>query len=383
MKEDYIVFGGPRIEEDEIEEVVKTLRSGWIGTGPKVREFENEFAKYIGADFAIAVNSCTAALHLSLIAYGIGEGDEVIVPVLTFAASANVVLHCGATPVFVDVDKEHMTIDIEDVKRKITSKTKAIIPVHFAGMACDMKNLKKLADRNNLVIINDAAHAIETEYYGEKIGSLTDISCFSFYVTKNLITGEGGMITTNNEEIAQKLRIYSLHGMSKDAWKRFSDDGYKHYQVVYPGYKYNMTDLQASLGLHQLKKIDKYAIIRSKIWTKLKEGLKDLPLVLPTEPMENIIHAKHLFIILLDLEKVNITRDQLMEELHKRNIGTGVHYISLHKHPFYKEKYGFCNSDFPVADYISDRTLSLPFSAKLKDDEVDYIIQILKDVLGS
>ena len=380
MRDSYLVYGSPLIEEEEIQEVVATLRSGWIGTGPKVHQFEEEFKKYIGCKHAIAVSSCTAGLHLSAIALGLGKGDEVLVPTMTFAASANAIIHSGAKPVFVDVDKYTMTIDIADVKRKINPKTKAILPVHFAGRACEMNEIIEIANKHNLKIIHDSAHAIETEYEGKKIGSYADISSFSFYVTKNLVTAEGGMVTTDDDELAAKIKICALHGMSKDAWKRFSDDGYKHYQVLYPGYKYNMTDIQASLGLSQLNRIEENSERRSLIWNKYKDGLKNLPLFLPLEAETNTRHAYHLYTVMLDLENTKISRDELLNKLHNLNIGTGVHYIALHLHPYYQSTFGYKNGDFPNAEFISERTLSLPFSPKLTDQDVEDVILALKEI---
>jgi dTDP-4-amino-4,6-dideoxygalactose transaminase len=380
MKSKYLVFGQPIIEQEEIDEVINSLESGWIGTGPKVAQFELDFKNYIGSKHAVAVASCTAALHLSVLAMGVTPEDEVIVPTMTFAATANAVIHVGAKPVFVDVDKYKMTIDLKDVVRKVTNKTKAIIPVHFAGRACDIDGLNSISKEFNLKIIHDAAHAVETEYHGKKIGCFGDIANFSFYVTKNITTAEGGMITTDNEEIAQKLKIYALHGMSKDAWKRFSDDGYKHYEVIYPGYKYNMTDLQASLGIQQLKKVEKFAIRRREIWNIYKKELSSLPLILPPEPESNTLHAYHLFTVLIDTDKTKITRDEVIAKLHEMNIGTGVHYIALHLHPFYKNYFGYEEGDFPNAEFISERTLSIPFSARLDDSDVENVIQALKKI---
>ena len=381
MRSNYLVFGQPIIEQEEIDEIIHTLKSGWIGTGPKVAQFESDFKNYIGSKYAIAVSSCTAGLHLSALAMGVKQGDEVIVPTMTFAATANAVVHTSAKPVFVDVDKYQMTIDVKDVRKKITSKTKAIIPVHFAGRACDIREIEKIADEHNLKIIHDAAHAVETEYEGKKIGCFGDITNFSFYVTKNITTAEGGMITTDDEEIAQKLKIYALHGMSKDAWKRFSDDGYKHYEVIYPGYKYNMTDLQAAIGIQQLKKVNRFAKRRREIWNRYKKELANLPIILPPEPASNTTHALHLFIIMIDTEKTKITRDELISRLHRKNIGTGVHYIALHLQPYYREIYRYERGDFPNADFISERTLSIPFSAKLTDEDVGDVIQSLKEIL--
>jgi dTDP-4-amino-4,6-dideoxygalactose transaminase len=291
-------------------------------------------------------------------------------------------MHVGAKPIFVDVDRFDMTISLDEVRKKITEKTKAIIPVHFAGRACNVAGLEKIADEFNLKIIHDAAHAVETEYNGKKIGCFKNIANFSFYVTKNITTAEGGMITTDDEEIAKKLKIYALHGMSKDAWKRFSDDGYKHYEVIYPGYKYNMTDLQAALGIQQLKKVEKFAKRRKEIWEIYKENLVDLPFILPPEPAVNTNHAYHLFTLLIDTNKTSITRDEIINKLHKMNIGTGVHYVALHLQPFYRNFFGYKIGDFPNAEYISERTFSIPFSAKLRDTDIQDVIKALKSILS-
>ena len=377
----FIVFGAPRIEKDEINEVVKTLKSGWIGTGPKTAKFEQILSSYAGAKYAIAVNSCTAALHLSMIAVGIGPGDEVIIPAMTFCATANAIIHTGAKPVFVDVKKSTMNIDPVFIEKAITKKTKAIIPVHFAGRPCEMDQILKIAKKHKLLIIEDAAHAIGAEYYNKKIGNIGDATCFSFYVTKNITTAEGGMIITNNKNFADKIKIYSLHGLTKDAWNRYSDEGYKHYQVVYSGFKYNMTDIQASLGIHQMKKIKKYQKIRDKYWKMYNEGLSGLPLTLPAPPEKNTIHAKHLYTILLDLDILKISRDEFMEKLYQKGIGTGVHYIALNLHPYYQKMLGYKKGDFPNAEYISERTVSLPFSPKLTPKDVNRILGKVKNIL--
>ncbi|MCX8011388.1 MAG: DegT/DnrJ/EryC1/StrS family aminotransferase [Ignavibacteria bacterium] len=381
MRKEYLIFGSPKIEKEEIDEVVKTLKSGWIGTGPKVKQFEEDFKNYIGCEFAIAVSSCTAALHLAMIALELEPDAEVIVPTMTFAATANAVIHAGAKPVLADVDKFKMTLTSESILSKITSKTRAIIPVHFGGRACNIQELQSIAEKYNLKLIHDTAHAIETEFNGKKIGSFNDFGCYSFYVTKNVVTAEGGMVTTNDEKLADKIKILALHGMSKDAWKRYSDDGYKHYEVVYAGFKYNMTDIQASLGIHQLKNIEKNSARRKEIWNYYKSSLKHLPIFLPPEPEPNTRHAYHLFTILLDTDKVKLTRDEVLTKLHKMNIGTGVHYIALHLQPFYKEKFGYKRGDFPNAEFISDRTFSIPFSAKLTDEDVEDVVEALKVIL--
>jgi dTDP-4-amino-4,6-dideoxygalactose transaminase len=381
LRTSYLIFGSPLIREEEIQEVVATLRSGWIGTGPKVQQFEESFKEYIGCKHAIAVSSCTAGLHLSVIALGLGADDEVIIPTMTFAATANAVVHSLAKPVLVDVDRTSMTIDCDDIERKITEHTKAIIPVHFAGRACNIDRIMEIARKYDLHIIHDNAHAIETKYHGKKIGAFSDISSYSFYVTKNVVTAEGGMIATENDELAERIKIYAYHGMSKDAWKRFSDDGYKHYEVSFPGYKYNMTDIQASLGIHQLKRVDALWERRQQIWQRYKEELSGLPLILPADPEPDTRHAYHLFPLLVDTDRTSIARDTILQRLHENNIGTGVHYIALHLHPFYRECYGYRTGDFPNAEYISERTFSIPFSAKLSDDDVTDVIAALRLVL--
>lgn len=382
MRDKYLVFGSPRIEEEEIQEVVNTLRTGWIGTGPKVAAFEDAFKNYVGVKHAIAVSSCTAGLHLSIIILGLKPGDEVIVPSMTFVATANSVIHSNATPVLVDVHRDTMTIDIEDVKRKITNKTKAIIPVHFAGRACDVEAIQKIAEEHNLKVIHDTAHAIETEYKGKKVGTFADMSSYSFYVTKNVVTAEGGMVTTNDDEIAAQIKIYALHGMSKDAWKRFSDTGYKHYEVFYPGFKYNMTDIQAALGIHQLSKVEKFYERRKEIWVRYNNELAELPLILPAPLETENRHALHLYTVLVDTDKTNISRDEVLSELHKRNIGTGVHYRAVHLHPYYRDTFGYKPDDFPNSNFISERTLSIPLSAKLTDEDVTDVIEALKEIFN-
>lgn len=378
---DYLVFGSPMIEEAEIKEVVKTLRSGWLGTGPKVSQFEKDVAKYVGAQFGIALNSCTAGLHLSLLVCGVGPGDEVITTPLTFAATVNSILHCGAKPVFVDVRKDTMNINEDEIERAITKKTKVIMPVHMTGRPCDMDKIMRIAKKHNLFVIEDAAHALGAEYKKRKIGSIADLTCFSFYVTKNIVTGEGGMVTTNNKEFADKLKVYALHGMSKDAWKRYSDDGYKHYEVVYPGFKYNMMDIQASLGIHQLKRIEKYDKKRKIIWDFYNKELKNLPIILPAKDSKDIKNAKHLYTVLIDKEKTGVSRDQFMLELHKRGIGTGAHFNPVHLHKYYSEEFGYKVGDYPNAEYVGSRTVSLPMSAKLKISDAKRVVSAIKEII--
>jgi dTDP-4-amino-4,6-dideoxygalactose transaminase len=383
LRQSFLVFGSPRIEEDEIQEVVDSLRSGWIGTGPKVAKFEEMFREYVGSRYAVAVHSCTAALHLSLIASGVKAGSEVITSPMTFAATANAIIHTGATPVFADIKRSSLNIDPEEIKKKLTPATRAILPVHFAGRACEMSSILKIAERADAIVVNDAAHAIETEYCGKKISQYGAMTAYSFYATKNIVTGEGGMVVTDDKEIADKIKIYALHGMTKDAWKRFSDEGYKHYEVVFPGYKYNMMDIQAGIGFRQLGKIEAYSVRRKEIWNLYNEAFKDLPVIVPSPVEPNTRHAFHLYTLLVDLEHLTITRDQFMDLLFRENIGTGVHYTALHLHPYYRNRYGYQRGDFPNTEFVADRTVSLPLSAKLTDEDVDDVINAASTILKS
>ncbi|MBW2553750.1 MAG: DegT/DnrJ/EryC1/StrS family aminotransferase [Deltaproteobacteria bacterium] len=380
MRKDFLIFGSPKIEQEEIDEVVDSLKSGWISTGPKVAKFEALFKDYIGSKHALALNSCTAGLHLSMIVAGLKPGDEVITTPMTFGATGNSIIHSGAKPVFVDISLPTMNIDPCKIEEKITPKTKAILPVHFAGRPCNMKIIKEVAQKHQLTIIEDAAHAIEATYHGQKIGTIGDLTVFSFYVTKNLVTGEGGMITTDNDTYAEKIQTYALHGMSRGAWKRYSDEGFKHYGIVYPGFKYNMMDIQASLGIHQLKRIENYYKLRKEIWQRYDEAFFNLPLDTPPPPEENTRHAYHLYTILLRLEELNTDRDTIQQALFEENIGTGIHFISLHLHPYYQKTFGFKKDDFPNAAYVSERTISLPFSSKLSDEDVDDVIKAVTKV---
>lgn len=383
MRKDFLVLGSPLIEQAEIDEVVSSLKSGWLGTGPKVHRFEEMFKEYKGTKYAMALNSCTAALHLSMLAMGIKPDDEVIVPAMTFAATANAVIHAGGKPVFADCKRDTMNIDPDDIKRKITTKTMAIIPIHFAGRPCEMDAIMDIAGQYDLKVIEDCAHAIETEYHGEKAGTFGDLGCFSFYVTKNIVTGEGGMVITDNEDYADHIKILALHGMSKDAWRRFGDEGYKHYQVVYSGFKYNMMDVQAAIGIHQLPRIEKYWERRQEIWKRYNEAFKDLPVFLPAPVKPDTRHAFHLYTLLLDIDNLKITRDKFLDEMTRQNIGVGVHYIALHLHPYYQKTFGYKRSDFPNAEWISDRTVSLPLSAKLTDDDVGDVIEAVRTIVGN
>jgi len=383
MSSEFIVFGAPQIERDEIDEVVACLESGWIGTGPRVAQFETEFGAYKGQPFAAGVSSCTAAMHLSVLAAGIGEGDEVITTPLTFCATVNAIVHAGATPVLADVDPVTMNIDPAEVEARITSRTKAILPVHFAGRPANMDALMTIAERHGLKVIEDCAHAIETEYHGRKAGTFGDFGCFSFYATKNVTTGEGGMVLTRKEEDLARIKMLALHGMSKDAWKRFSDEGYKHYFVVETGFKYNMMDLQAALGIHQLRRVESNWLRREQVWQQYNEAFAGLPVTLPAETEANTRHAYHLYTILIDETRTEINRDAFLDLMTTKNIGAGVHYLSVPEHPVYQDKFGWRPEDYPQAMRIGRQTVSLPLSAKLTDAEVARVIEGVRNALGA
>jgi dTDP-4-amino-4,6-dideoxygalactose transaminase len=383
VRESYLVFGSPQLLDDEIEEVEATLRSAWIGTGPRVARFEQEFQEYVGADHAVAVNSCTAALHLSMVALDLAPGDEVIVPAMTFAATANAVLHAGGTPVLADVDRETMCITPEEVESHLTERTRAVIPVHFAGRPCRIAELAELAERRGFAVIEDCAHAIETLVGERHVGTFGAFGAFSFYVTKNVVTGEGGMVTTTSDELAARVKRLALHGLSADAWSRFSDQGFRHYEVVEPGFKYNMMDLQAALGLHQLARVEANLERREEVWNAYDEAFADLPVFLPAPGEPGTRHARHLYTLLLDTRALALTRDDFLTGLHRRNIGTGVHYRALHLHPYYRDTFGYEPHDFPNAAWISERTLSLPLSPKLTDADVEDVIAAVRWTLRS
>lgn len=385
MRKEFLVFGQPPIGEDEIAEVVDSLRKAWLGTGPKVAAFEADFAAFKGVQVphVAAVNSCTAALHLSMIAAGVGPGDEVITTPMTFCATVNAIIHSGATPVLADVDPDTMNISPAAIKARITPRTKAILPVHFAGRPCEMDAIMALAERHNLKVIEDCAHAIEAEYGGRQIGTIGDFGCFSFYVTKNIVTGEGGMVIGQRESDVGRVKVLALHGMTKDAWRRFSDSGYKHYQVVECGFKYNMMDLQAAIGIHQLRRIESYWHRRQEIWRRYNEALAELPVVLPSEPAAGTRHAYHLYTMLIDESKTGISRDEFLSGMTARNIGIGVHYLSIPEHPYYRERFGWRNEDYPEAVRIGRQTVSLPLTAKLTDEDVEYVVEAVKDLCTS
>jgi dTDP-4-amino-4,6-dideoxygalactose transaminase len=346
--------------------------------GPKTIEFEKLIAKYTGAKYTIAVNSCTAALHLSLIALGIGEGDEVITTPFTFAATANVIIQVGAKPVFVDIKKDTYNIDPEEIKKAITPKTKAIIPVHYAGQPCEIDKIMKIAKKHNLFVIEDAAHAIGAEYKGRKIGTIGDLTCFSFYATKNMTTGEGGAITTNNKKLAEKIKILRLHGMSRDAWKRYSKRGSWYYEIKECGWKYNMTDIQAAMGIVQLKKLDKFIEIRRKYVQIYNRELSKIKGIITPYEMPNVKHVYYLYPILLK----NYDRDKFINKMTKNGIQCSVHFIPLHLHPFYRKKFGFKRGDFSNSEWVYEREVSLPLYPKMEEKDIKFIINAIKKIIN-
>jgi len=376
----FIPFSRPWIDETEIEAVSEVLASKWISTGGRVREFERAFAEYLGVKHAIAVSSCTAALHLSLVVSGIGVGDEVITTPYTFTATAEAIRYVGAKPIFVDIDTETLNIDITKIEHAITSRTKAIMPVHIAGLPCDMDALREICKANNLVLIDDAAHAIPAEYNGQYIGTLGDLSCFSFYANKNMTTGEGGMITTNDAALAEPLRTMRLHGIDKDAWARQSKRSIWRYDITTEGYKYNMTDIQAAMGLCQLMKLNKQHERRQNFAQIYQSELAKFPQIstpfIPGNPKE---HAWHLYIIQLHTGN----RDSFVESLRDANIECSVHYIPLHLFEFYQMQYGYSVGDFPRAEEVFERVVSLPLHPGLTESDVYFVIEAIGKVLAS
>jgi perosamine synthetase len=354
-----IAFHRPPIGEEEVAAVVETLRSGWITMGPKTREFEEAFARAIGAPHAIAVSSCTAALHLGLDALGLGPGDEVITSTYTFTATVATIVHVGARPVLADCTDDTLNIDPEDIRRKITPRTKAIVPVHFAGHPTAMDEIRAIAREHDLIVFEDAAHALPAAYRGHTIGTLSPLTAFSFYATKNITTGEGGMLTTDDDALADRLRPRRLHGMSKDAWRRYTAEGSWRYDVAYPGFKYNMTDLNAALGLVQLKKMETFRQARERLAACYSECFRGVPEVRIPSTRDEVLHAWHLYVLRLQ-PGARITRDQLIEALRQRGIGTSQHFIPIHLHSYYRDALRVQPSDFPVASAAAECSLSLP-----------------------
>lgn len=382
-RESFLPYALPLIDENDINEVVDTLKSGWVAKGPKTIELEKRFAEYTGAKYAIAMNSATAALHIALIAAGVGQGDEVITTPMTFAATANTIIHTGATPVFVDIDPETFCIDANKIEEKITNRTKAIVPVHYTGHACDMDKIRVIAEKYNLFVSEDSAHAIDTFYKDDLIGKKGDCACFSFYATKNICTGEGGMLTTNREDIAEKAKILSTHGMSKAAWNRYGKGGSWRYDIEYPGYKYNMFDIQAALGLRQMDKLPAMQERRMEIKNQYNEAFNKLDGVLTPNVADYTEHSWHLYVLRLDLEKLTIDRDKFIELMAEENIGTSVHFIPVHLMGYYKNTYGYKEGDFPVTENYFDTIVSLPLYPKMSDQDVQDVVNAVEKIISS
>src|SRR5215510_2412951 len=375
----FIPFHRPALGEDEIRSVVETLESGWLTTGRKVKSFEDDFARYVCSKHAVSVNSGTAALHLALDAVGIKEDDEVIIPTMTFAATAEVVLYFKAKPVLVDCERDTLNLDPSRIEAGITSKTKAIIPVHFGGQPCEMDQILDIARKHNLRVIEDAAHALPASHNGHTVGAIGDITCFSFYATKTITTGEGGMATTENPEWAERMRMMSLHGISHDAWKRYTKEGSWYYEILYPGFKYNLTDIAAAIGIEQLKKCDDFWEARQRIAMNYAKAFADLKEIQVPSCRNDVQHAWHLFVIQLNLERLRINRNQFIEALREKEIGTSVHFIPLHLHPYYRDKLGYKTEDFPNASAAFERIISLPIYPKMIEGDVrDVIVAVRK-----
>ncbi len=382
MRSEFLPFSTPTIEEAEINEVVDCLRSGWITTGPKVKRFEEAFGAYVGAPFAVPLSSATAGLHLTLLALKIQEGDEIITTPMTFVSTVSMIVLCGGTPMFADIEPGTLNIDATKIREKISSRTRAIIPVHFAGQSCDMDPIFSLATEFGLTVIEDAAHAAGSEYKGQRIGSLDSISIFSFHPNKNITTGEGGMVCTRDEALAEEVSLLKFHGMNREAWKRFAASGTPNYDIVLPGFKYNMMDIQAALGIHQLPKLDGFINKRQEIAEFYSHAFADLPeLALPTYAPFVQRHAWHLYTPLVRIEKLTIDRDQFMTALKQENIGTGLHYKAVHHHTWYKENLPQPEGSLSNADYASDRILSLPLFPKMTLDDASDVVEAVKRVI--
>ena len=380
-REDFIPYNLPDITQAEIDEVVDTLRSGWIAKGPRTLKFEKEFAEYLGAKHAIAVNSCTAALHISLLTQNIGPGDEVITTPMTFASTASTILHCGAKPVFTDIDYRTGCIDPEEVAKKITPHTKAIVPVHYSGQVCDLDRIYELADEHNLYVSEDAAHALWSRYKGRLIGNkLRGAASYSFYATKNLATGDGGMLVTDRDDIAERARILVGQGMSHNAWNRYAKGGSWKYDIVEPGYKYNMFDIQAALGLVQLSRMEEMQARRLAIAARYQEEFGKIDAVEPPFVPEFTTHCWHLYVLRIVPELLTIDRDQIIVELNERNVGTSVHFIPTHTMTAFR-KLGWKEGDFPMAEKHFERIISLPLYPSMTDEQVQYVIDAVRNIV--
>ena len=382
VRSSFLPFHQPLVDADDERAVLETLRSGWLTTGPRTKSFEKDLAAYTGSAHCVAVNSCTAALHLALESAGVRAGDEVITSPITFASTANVIVHCGARPVFVDVEPDTLNIDAAAIEDAVTPRTKALIPVDFAGQPCDLDAVMAIGSRYGLPVIEDAAHAIGAEYKGRRIGGVADMTCFSFYATKNITSGEGGALTTNRAEWADRIAVMALHGISRDAWKRYGTDGYRHWDIVAAGYKYNMFDLQAALVASQFGKLDTFYRRRVAVKERLDAVLRDIPEIgLPAERVW-ARHAYHLYPIIVRTEMLRADRDTIMNAIQAENVGVGVHFRAVHLHPFYADTFGFRRGTFPNAEYYSDRTVSLPLYPRMTDADADDVVAAVRKVFS-
>lgn len=382
---EFLPFALPDIGEEEINEVVDSLRSGWLTTGPKTKQFESDFVEFLGGGVeAISVNSATAGLHLALEAIGIQPGDEVITTAYTFTSTAEVIRYLGAHPVFVDIDPNTFNIDPNMIEQAITSKTKAIMPVHFAGLSCEMDEIIAIARKHNLKIVEDAAHALPTTYKGDLIGTLeSDVTVYSFYATKTLATGEGGMVVTQDPEIAKRCRVMRLHGISRDAFDRYtSTKPAWYYEVIAPGFKYNLTDVASSLGIHQLRKAHQFRQKRQAMAEKYNEAFKDLPFILPPKEKEGDLHAWHLYVIRLT-EDSKIDRDSFIKQMAEKGIGCSVHFIPLHIQPYWRDTYNLQKEDYPNALKNYENAVSLPLYTKMTDEDQNRVIEAVRELVGS
>jgi dTDP-4-amino-4,6-dideoxygalactose transaminase len=382
VRASFLPYHQPLVDASDERAVVETLRSGWLTTGPKTKGFEKDLAAYAGASHCVAVNSCTAALHLGLEAVGVAAGDEVITSPITFASTANVIVHRGARPVFVDVEPDTLNIDPAAIERAITPRTRALIPVDFAGHPCDLDEVMAIGARHRLPVIEDAAHSIGAAYKGRRVGGVADMTCFSFYATKNITSGEGGALTTNRQEWADRIAIMALHGISRDAWKRYGSEGYRHWDIIAPGYKYNMFDLQAALVRSQFDKLEAFHARRVALKARLDAGLRDLDAI--TMPAERAwaSHAYHLYPIIVRTEMLTADRDTIMNAIQAENVGIGIHFRAVHLHPYYVETFGFARGMFPRAEYYSDRTISLPLYPRMSDADADDVVTAVRKVLS-
>ncbi|MBI2539007.1 MAG: DegT/DnrJ/EryC1/StrS aminotransferase family protein [Deltaproteobacteria bacterium] len=382
-RKEFLPLARPTLGEEEIQEVVETLRSGWLTTGPKVERFEGRFKEYLGIQEAVAVSSGSAGLHLALLAAGVGAGDEVITTSMSFAATANAIVLCGAKPIFADCDPDTLNIDLRGVEARITEKTKAIVPVHFAGQSCAMDELMEIARRRAVPLIEDAAHALGTEYKGRKIGALADMAVFSFHPIKTITTGEGGMVVTSNKEWAERMRLLRFHGISTSAWQRHAGGGSAQYSIQLPGFKYTMMDIQAAIGIHQMDKLDRFVERRAALAGLYCRAFKEIkgarPLGLVSYPQR---HAWHIFVVQLELEKLTIDRDRFLDLLKERNIGSGIHFPALHLQPYYQEKWGYRSGDFPNAERASERIVSLPLFPTMSEQDVQDVMWAVGEILA-